>query len=682
MSLNALTQHPDHALRENAALRAQQGTHLHPDAANDALFVQRGTGTLGDNQGALDVQPGTGLVDGSEHTISSITPVDIATGDGSPRRDVVYLDDTGTLTVAKGTPAAFAWDSHLSESERTIANAYRPAPPDMSSTAGLPLATITVPANATTLPSAAITELRAEAPAVGDIETGVVDDKAIQSSLDGRVVAVAPGLGVVDAIDPAATGTPVQEAVDAVNAVGDVRYSRTAGAGSVLFPPGEITEGSRVEEWGAIKFLGHGMFSSGIRFTNSSGHGFFAGSTNADRADGAYLDGFEIHGGPLADRTAGSAIYFSSQESSYNVGIGRIAVGGWGPDPAIYADGHGPYSSTWRTIFAGSEKIDGPLIRFRNSLALGMEIGNIYCGMSDPDTYAVEIDNCEFGGRIGAINCGGSTGRVLRVDEAGGTAGRSAGLQVGWVNSEPNPSLSTDHAVYLADTGNTSINHVTTVADLTVDNVVELGASQNSSRGPANKRIGTIFPKGDVNNAPIAVTAAPESPSWYWGPPGDIDYGGFSAAGVIPLADAGYRSTATKATLSAGYSLASGTYATIPFDTATYGGANFDTTNNHYTAPVDGVFTTKANVRFESGDNASRFSVRLIKNAGTANEEQVTPATMTAGANGTYTSPPFAQDVQLAQGDTLTIRAYQDTGAAVEVFRATTFTVRKVSETP
>lgn len=176
---SARSQHPDHALRENTEQRSHHGTHLAPDAAGDALFVGRGSGALGSNNGALSVRRGSALVKGAKYTLGSDAAIDIAGGDGDPRRDVVYLapvdampdteeqvttGDGAAIGVREGTPGAFAHDSALDESERTITNAYRPAPPDFASQTGYPLTVVTVTANAGTLPTGALTELRAEAP--------------------------------------------------------------------------------------------------------------------------------------------------------------------------------------------------------------------------------------------------------------------------------------------------------------------------------------------------------------------------------------------------------------------------------------------------------------------------------------------------------------------------------------
>lgn len=212
MTIPAKNQHPDTALRETANAKTQLGTYLAPDAPPTALFVSRGTGALGANQAAVSVAPGAGIVDGTEHTIPSEKPVDISGGDGQPRRDVVYLDDSGSIAVKEGTPAPFAWDETLEQSERAPTNAYRPPAPDLAGTKGLALATVTIGANSGTLSTGAIDPIRPLAPSSVQTTPEVID------TYGGKI----NGVWV---LDPAASdfGAAIN-AVDAQMTAGDHLY--------------------------------------------------------------------------------------------------------------------------------------------------------------------------------------------------------------------------------------------------------------------------------------------------------------------------------------------------------------------------------------------------------------------------------------------------------------------------
>jgi hypothetical protein len=433
VTIPAQNQTPDTALRETANAKAQLGTHLATDAASDALFVQRGTGTLGDAQGALDVQPGTGLVVGVEHTVSSIKPVDIAVGDGSPRRDVVYLDSSGALAVAKGTPDAFAWDTALSESERTISNAYRPAPPDLSETEGLALAVVTVPANATTLPTGAITELRAEAPSA--TATGAVNGQAIQAALDGRVVAVAPGTGISSAIDPASTNTPITDAHALLPKTGNVV------GGTVLVPPGGVDNAGSIPLSSGVTYRGWGpghspdQTVSEIKVTATGVDLVDVHDPDQGSVRNACLDGVAIQG-PGKDTTTGVGINIRDPTARLRIGhvyFSRFANALWTVSARMtetYCEGI--IAEQFDPAAGGSDTcIDwtnpGP--------GAGGFVGHLglYPVPSQSDSPVEQALDVADGGTvaIGNLNVGGVCKRAARI------TGSGAAVSIDVINHEP-----------------------------------------------------------------------------------------------------------------------------------------------------------------------------------------------------------------------------------------------------
>lgn len=175
---------PDFALVENVKERARLGTHIAADAADDALFVDRNTNALGDAQSALSVRPGSAVIDGTAVTLDTARSVDITPGTeyGEPRRDVVHLtlDVNGNpvIRVREGEGGPFVWGDGVDDDDQTIANAYRPAPPDMADINGLALAIVHIPANTDTLQTQAITPIRATPSANaggGDVEFTSMD---------------------------------------------------------------------------------------------------------------------------------------------------------------------------------------------------------------------------------------------------------------------------------------------------------------------------------------------------------------------------------------------------------------------------------------------------------------------------------------------------------------------------
>lgn len=197
-------QTPDWSLVENVKERARLGTHIAADAAEDALFVDRDTNALGDAQSALSVRPGAAVIAGTRVTLDSARSVDITSGTayGEDRRDVVYLaldeNDDPVIRVREGEADPFKWDPEIVEQgDDTIANAHRPAPPDMADIVGLVLAIVTVPANTTTLQTRAVEPIRATA-SVGGVREGDELDNlgsiATPGGRTNRVLHLDPGM--------------------------------------------------------------------------------------------------------------------------------------------------------------------------------------------------------------------------------------------------------------------------------------------------------------------------------------------------------------------------------------------------------------------------------------------------------------------------------------------------------
>ncbi|EMA38479.1 hypothetical protein [Halococcus hamelinensis] len=173
MTLTRTNGSADWALLVTCDAKAALGTHLSPGAGDAALFVSRGTGTLGEGNDALDVAPGPAVVKGESGSLSQEQSVSISEGGGQPRRDVVYLSEEFELAVEEGAEGPLDWGETVSESQENLSNAIRPAPPDMADIPGFPLATVLVTANAPSLSTGALDDLRAPAPLGNVRETAV-----------------------------------------------------------------------------------------------------------------------------------------------------------------------------------------------------------------------------------------------------------------------------------------------------------------------------------------------------------------------------------------------------------------------------------------------------------------------------------------------------------------------------
>lgn len=109
------------------------------------------------------------------------------------------------------------------------------------------------------------------------------------------------------------------------------------------------------------------------------------------------------------------------------------------------------------------------------------------------------------------------------------------------------------------------------------------------------------------------------------------------------------------------FSIANATYTAIPLNTAVHldGDVTWDAANNRYVVPKDGRYIVTAGLRFVANATGSRYVGIYINGA------QYSTTGTTAGttdANASLTRAP-----RLAAGDTVQMRAYQSSGAALNV---------------
>lgn len=141
MSLELAERDSDWIVLENAKYRRDR-TYIPATEPSDALKVTRNTGTLGSGGEAVSVNAGTCVVNGTTYNIGSQT-VDIPLGEQQPRRDVVYISESGTVEVAVGTPHEPKWGEGVAQLFQSLETAYLPSPKALDN-GGLPLAIVTV----------------------------------------------------------------------------------------------------------------------------------------------------------------------------------------------------------------------------------------------------------------------------------------------------------------------------------------------------------------------------------------------------------------------------------------------------------------------------------------------------------------------------------------------------------
>jgi hypothetical protein len=513
MALTLSNQNSAWTVYENVKERRHE-THIPDDAGADALEVTRNTGTLGDGGAALSVAAGDGVVAGSRFSKTGQS-VDIAQGDTRPRRDLVYLGDDGAIDVLRGVPAAYAWGKGVADTQQTVANAFLPAPRSLADVPGLALAIVTVPGGgATSLDSgehvidgevrvrqrplhAGLSRSTVAKPTVDAEGELSVDGAIVQASLDGRVVPVGEGLGSGDAVDPAATATPVQDAYNIAKNAGGQR--------AVLLPASTVHEDETINANAKnCSILGWGNRSV-INYDGASGETILS-ITNGAASD--FL-GFQVYG--VGDNVSASApaIHVDSRSSPLFTDnrLGDIWILNH-HGQAIKADG-GLFACEFGPFRVGQvDAGDVPaLFHYTGGLEVGLRGVNAYPTdtTSASPTTLLEADGISM--TVERLNGGGTMGTMIR---------QGAALDVRSLNYEPDPVVGSGHTVVdLTDSKPTHLSNVTiTTGD--IDSVYRLRDGAGNARLPQpHLRSGISAGPADIGVIDGALDGA--RPAFYYG---------------------------------------------------------------------------------------------------------------------------------------------------------------------
>ncbi|GAA0307810.1 hypothetical protein [Halarchaeum salinum] len=357
-------------------------------------------------------------------------------------------------------------------------------------------------------------------------EGAPIDDGAFAALRDGHVVAMAAGIGSA-AFDPAASSTPVQDALDAVGAIG---------GGSVYLPPTTVTEVGPIRPYPNTGVYGFGMGVSVLHIRTAETDG-----VRFDRAESVQrvaLDGFELRG-PGVRKTTGVAIHYvdatdDPADDPADVHVGRLYCRQWGNSVLRVEAGVGPFQC--RYDFLRADDCDagaaGALLDWRSGYGPANHFGTVIAYPNANASGAPTTILRQAGGEltIEDVSVGGTAGTLVEQ-----TDGR---LHAGRLHWEPESQPSVPAAlVRLAGPG------VTHVGDVVVDagrvpSVYELAS------GFANKHLvapGTT--RGTVTENVVRVTGpgASDSRSWYYGSRADVSVASGVANGgrLRVLGDAG-----------------------------------------------------------------------------------------------------------------------------------------------
>jgi len=141
---------------------------LNNSYVNSGCVPSAGAGAL-----EVGVSAGTVTIDGTTVGVAGQT-ITLEAGDAEPRKDVVYVDGSGTVQAATGTPAPAEPEGEVRR------QTYQPQPTDLSGMAGVPIAEVWVPSGASDVAGADISDRRAVV-ALGGDSRYITDYVAAQS---------------------------------------------------------------------------------------------------------------------------------------------------------------------------------------------------------------------------------------------------------------------------------------------------------------------------------------------------------------------------------------------------------------------------------------------------------------------------------------------------------------------
>lgn len=341
-----------------------------------------------------------------------------------------------------------------------------------------------------------------------NLQAESVSTGELSGAYPGDVRAYAEG-EVVASISPEDSATPVQDAIDAVDAATG-STGRLNGWGTVEVPPRRVENAGTLTSLGGKRLLGYGIESSIIEFTDLDAPGWEV--TEFADSERSYVDGITFDGSDRTNRTA-PLIHYSGGDTPYSCHMGRVQFQ-QASGPVIHFENSHPFSSHWE--FVRGTEYDGGLF-LANNLAKMFSIGEIYGSPINPpsnnDTGLVSIANTSGTVvKIGKINAGGANIRALDANLKG-----NGSLEVGVINFEPSTGGSHDSAVRLLNDGGTNIGGISVANASDINQFVELRAAQN-------KHIGQCVAPGGVtiNNSRVVTFTDTAGANTYIGVSGEV----------------------------------------------------------------------------------------------------------------------------------------------------------------
>jgi hypothetical protein len=335
--------------------------------------------------------------------------------------------------------------------------------------------------------------------------TGTSETNAGAQSLAaaGYVVPVAADTGPGDAIDPATTSTPVQDALDRIGA---------SNAGTVLLPPTTVTEGAPLTHGSKKSIIGFGPYSSQIKFTNDT-HGIM----QAEDGDWAYslIRGVYLHGN---DSGGGSAIYFDQHFPAQGFNLDLVFLQNWfGSDPIIHFAGSHTFDFHWSSVFVNGY---GVPFKVDHAGTHGRIDHMLLVTYSDDPAFQVTGTYPEWS--IGGIQSTNADGNAVYDLDIGNTGS----LTIGQLKYEPvveNKSI--DTVVRKSGSGYLSVDSLQTAGSYVTTNHLLRDTGSGNWKVTAAK---DAFDGATLNGKTVKVDSSSDRPCIYGGHSGEVDGPGVS----------------------------------------------------------------------------------------------------------------------------------------------------------
>lgn len=362
-----------------------------------------------------------------------------------------------------------------------------------------------------------------ELPGDGSVSIGQLQNETgnagIQTGWDGLVVPVAEGLGMLDAIDPSTTPTPVADAKAKIDGIGS--------AGRIILPFG-VTEEAAELDWTdtyAVDIVGWGYTDdpgqatgSVLKFTDGTDKGFLF----SDTAGCTFRD-FSVRGPKSGNSTGvfhmdGSG---SLNQTAKNNVIDRFAVHTW-YGPFMDMTYGAPFQNSIGPSHVHLNKMDAGDSRALINWARGGRCNTFGNLTVYPDDGVSGSDSTIYDDTGGAEN-----EAWFRWLNLGGSAGKIANVS-GWatfmsVNYEPVTQNTTTHDLFTFHSSSVfnAVWDMKLTGGPTVDSVYELNPGGQTILGEVYTRNASPT----INKNRVLVTDSPAGGGnsvWYFGTPGNI----------------------------------------------------------------------------------------------------------------------------------------------------------------